>query len=64
MKANASTVSAAPAAPSTAVYEVTVDGPLKVGGVITARGARLNLTAEQAEALNKAVPGAVKLLGV
>lgn len=57
---------AAPAAdpPALLKYEVTCDGPLKVGGVLAYRSARLNLTREQADAINAAQPGSVRFLGI
>jgi hypothetical protein len=51
------------AALSLAVYEVLVD-ELKVGGVIAYRTARVNLTKEQAAALNDAQPDSVKFIGI
>jgi hypothetical protein len=61
-----SDVSSTPAAAEEprAVYEVLVNGPTKVGGVLAYQGARLNLTKAQAEALNAAQPGTVKFLGI
>lgn len=47
----------------TAIYEVLADC-LKIGGVLAYRTARVNLTKEQAEALNAAQPGSVKFLGI
>jgi hypothetical protein len=46
-----------------AVYEVLVPS-VKIGGVIAYRTARVNLTKEQAEALNKNQPDTVRFLGI
>lgn len=53
-----------PAAETPAIYEMTAPGPLKVGGVLAYRGARLTLTASQAETVNRHQPGALRFLGV
>lgn len=45
-------------------YEVLVDGPIKVGGVLAYRTAQVKLTKTQADQLNAAQPGTVKFLGV
>ncbi len=58
------TTPATPAPVATAVYEFTVPGPIKVGGVLAYQGARLRLTTDHAAALNAAQPGAVRFLGV
>ena len=47
-----------------AVYEVLVDGPLKIGGVLAYKTARVNLTKEQADTINANEPGALRFLGV
>lgn len=60
--ANAATPQADP--PALLKYEVTCDGPLKVGGVLAWRGARLNLTQAQADAINAAQPASVRFLGI
>ena len=49
---------------ATAIYEFTVPGPVKVGGVLAYQGARLRLTTDNAAALNAAQPGTVRFLGV
>lgn len=46
-----------------AVYEVLVN-EVKLGGVIAYRSARVNLTKEQADALNAAQPNTVKFIGI
>ena len=53
-----------PAPAATAVYEVAVNGPIKIGGVIAWRGARLYLTEAQASSINSIYPNAVTLIGV
>ena len=58
------TTTTAPAAPALLFYEVLADGPLKVGGALAFRTARLNLTKEQADALLTAVPGCIRFLGI
>lgn len=50
-------------APALSVYEVLCKS-IKVGGVIAYRSARVNLTKEQADALNSAQPGSVRFLGI
>lgn len=52
-----------PQAPALAIYEVLCES-VKIGGVIAYRTARVNLTTEQASALNTAQPGTVKFLGI
>jgi len=49
---------------SRSFYEVLVDGPIKVGGVLAYRTAQVKLTKTQADQLNAAQPGTVKFLGV
>lgn len=44
-------------------YEVTAK-MIKIGGCLCYRTARVNLTQEQADAINKAQPDSVKFLGV
>lgn len=46
-----------------AVYEVLVS-EVKIGGVIAYRTARVNLTKDQAEALNAAQPDTVRFVGI
>lgn len=46
-----------------AVYEVLVPS-VKIGGVIAYRTARVNLTKEQADALNQNQPDTVRFLGI
>lgn len=58
------TTTTPPAPAPRLIYELTVPGPVKVGGVLAYQGARLNLTAEAAAALNSAMPGALRLLGI
>lgn len=48
---------------TTLIYEVLV-ASVKIGGVIAYKTARVNLTKEQADALNAAQAGTVKLLGI
>lgn len=50
-------------APPLLVYEVLVKS-VKIGGVIAYQTARVNLTKEQADALNAAQADTVKLLGI
>lgn len=59
-------VASAPAAAEEprAFYEVLVDGPTKVGGVLAYKTARLSLTKAQADTINAAQPGTVQFLGV
>jgi hypothetical protein len=45
-------------------YEVTAEGPIKIGGVLAYRTAQVKLTKAQADALNAELPGSVKFLGV
>lgn len=57
----------APEAPATEpvyVYEVVIDGPVKIGGVLAYKTARLHLTKDRAAMVNEAFPGALKLLGI
>ena len=64
-KQKVSAAAPAPAGPvATAIYEFTVPGPVKVGGVLAYQGARLRLTTNQAASLNAAQPGTVRFLGV
>ena len=56
--------SAAAAATIKLVYEVTAEGPIKVGGVLAFRTARLSLTKDQADAINTAFPDALKCIGI
>lgn len=64
-KPTTTTTTATPPAPApAAVYEVTIDGPIKVGGVIASRGARLYLTPDRAAALLAAIPGCIRPLGI
>jgi len=61
---NAADGTPAPTAPpSLAVYEVLAPS-IKLGGVIAYRSARVNLTKEQAEALNEAQAETVKFIGI
>lgn len=60
--ANAATPQADP--PALLKYEVLCEGPLKVGGVLAYRTARLNLTQAQADAINTAAPGSLRFLGI
>ncbi len=46
-----------------AVYEVLAN-EVKIGGVIAYRTARVNLTKEQADALNAAQPDTVRFIGI
>lgn len=50
-------------APALGIYEVLVP-TVKIGGVIAYKGARVNLTQEQADALNKAQTNTVRFLGI
>jgi hypothetical protein len=64
MKKDTDTTDTTPTtAPALAIYEVLCES-CKIGGVIAYRTARVNLTAEQATALNTAQPGTVKFLGI
>ena len=54
---------ATPAAPALAIYEVLCES-VKIGGVIAYRTGRVNLTQDQASALNTAQPGTVRFLGI
>lgn len=65
MKGNATPSAQNPPAPAaTACYELTVKGPVKVGGVLAYQGARLRMTKEQADTLNAQMPGAVRFIGI
>lgn len=55
---------AAAVPPPTGIYEVLCEGPLKVGGVLAYRTARLNLTQPQADALLAAQPECIRFLGI
>ena len=57
------TIPPVPPTPQLAIYEVLVKS-VKIGGVIAFRTARVNLTKEQADALNAAQPDTVKFIGV
>lgn len=57
------TTTAETTAPTLLVYEVLVKS-VKIGGVIAYRTARVNITKEQADALNAAQPDTVKLIGI
>jgi len=46
-----------------AVYEVTCES-IKIGGVIAYRTARVNLSKDQADALNSNQPGTVRFVGI
>lgn len=53
----------AAAAPVAMLYEVTCAGPLKIGGVLAWRTARLPVYPATAEAINAAQPGSLMFLG-
>jgi hypothetical protein len=65
-KSDTTDVSSAPAAAEEprSFYEVLVDGPIKVGGVLAYRTAQVKLTKTQADQLNAEQAGTVKFLGV
>lgn len=62
MKNNDTTTTTTPEEPRS-IYEVLC-ASVKIGAVIAYRGARVNLTKTQAEALNAAQPGTVRFLGI
>lgn len=63
MKKETATTETATTAPALAIYEVLCES-VKIGGVVAYRTARVNLTQEQATALNAAQAGTVKFLGI